>query len=164
MKQRVVRLIFTLVFLLAGSSAIQAQTEPLKSEMTAYLVKHDGDGQEVLVPTDNASPGELIEYVLVYQNTGRGPLSGLALNGPVPANTKYVAGTAKTGVKHDFLVSIDNGKTWESEPVKRQRQKPDGTMQKIVVGAEEYTGLKWMSQEDLQPGAIQEYRYRVRIQ
>ncbi len=131
--------------------------------MTAYLVTKSGQGEETLQETDSAAPGETIEYLLVYRNTGKGSLSGLNITGPVPANTVYLAGSALTVVAADLEVSIDHGELWEKEPVKRVRKQSDGSMREVVVEADEYTGIRWLPKEALLPGTVQKYHYRVVI-
>ncbi len=56
---------------------------PLSSKMETYLVA-EKNGQEVMTVTDEASPGDVIEYRLIYTNKAEQPLSGLEITGPIP--------------------------------------------------------------------------------
>jgi uncharacterized repeat protein (TIGR01451 family) len=140
-----------------------AGADPLESRMTAYRVEIDATGTEVLEETSHAAPGEVIEYRLEYRNNGDSPIGELIVVGPIPANTHYVPDSAATPVRHEFRVSIDGGKTWDPEPVRRLRPQSDGSMQTVVVSAEEYSHLRWTAKEPLPPEQSQTYRYRVRI-
>jgi len=139
-----------------------ALADPLKSTLEAYVVKKDSKGKEVFEKAQNAAPGEIVEYRLIYQNTGKTVLSSLVVNGPVPNHTKYIGNSAKTEVSHDFLVSIDHGNTWEKEPVKRVEEK-NGKKKTIIIPPEKYTNVQWISNAPMDPSSIQEYIYRVKI-
>jgi len=136
---------------------------PLESKMTAYLVVTDEKGEEHLTKTDTAAPGETIEYLLTYQNTGKTPLSALAVNGPIPPKTHFIQGSNTTKVPHEFKVSIDHGKSWETEPVRRKQKNKVGKEVWVIIPPSEYTNVQWMAKNPIGPGEIQTYRYRITI-
>ena len=150
-------------FLLAVAMAGPGWAGPLENELVAYLVQIDADGKESLTRTTAAAPGEIIEYRLIYRNVGSGELSGLVVDGPIPANTSYVAKSASSQVPNEFMVSIDGGKTWDQEPVRRMKKGDSGQQEEVVIGPDNYTHLRWVALEPLAPKVRQEYRYRVRI-
>jgi uncharacterized repeat protein (TIGR01451 family) len=131
--------------------------------MSAYLVVTDDTGREQLKKTDSAAPGETIEYLLTYHNTGKEPLSALAVNGPIPPNTLFIQNSNATKVPHEFKVSIDHGKTWEFEPVRR-KQKKNGKDVWVTIPPSEYTNVQWAAKKPIGPGEIQKYRYRITIE
>jgi len=137
---------------------------PLESKMTAYLVETDKNGKEILKKTDSAAPGETIEYMLTYKNTGANHLSALAVNGPIPPNTNFVKGSNSTDVPHKFNVSIDHGKTWDEEPVKRKQKNKAGKEVWVIIPPSEYTNVQWVANNPIGPGEIQTYRYRIIIE
>lgn len=137
---------------------------PLVSTMQAYLVTQDADGNEVLQPAEKARPKDVIEYRLSYSNASAAPISGLAVTGPVPESTIYIADTAATMARTNFKVSIDGGDTWDDEPVLRLRKNELGEMQQVVVPANEYTHVRWYNAMPLLADAEMQYRYRVQIQ
>ena len=106
----------------------------------------------------------MLEYRLAYSNSADKSFHKLVINGLIPANTEYVADSARSEVSNDFLVSIDQGKTYQAEPVMRTVRQADGTDKKEVVPVAEYTHLRWKSQQALEPKSQQEYFYRVRVQ
>ena len=142
----------------------RARAQSLESTMTAYVVQFNDEGRVTYKETESAAPKEEIEYRIVYRNKGDEPLSNLKVDTPIPPNTSYISGSAITDVQSDFLVSIDHGKTWEVEPVVRKITTQDGTIEKLIVQPEEYTHLRWIANEHIGPGKIQEYRYRVIIE
>ena len=152
-------LLVLLSFFIVTTSAI---AEPLKSTLEAYIVKKDSKGKEIFEKSQNAAPGETVEYRLIYENTGKTVLSSLVINGPIPEHTEFIRDSAKTDVSHDFLVSIDHGKNWEKEPVKRVKVK-NGKKETIVIPPEQYTNVKWLSKDPIKPKSIQKYIYRVKI-
>lgn len=133
----------------------------IDSRLKGYLVVVDAEGNESFTPAETAEPGVVIEYRLQFENKGDRAAKDLAVIGPVPANTRYIANTANTAVRHDFTVSIDNGDTWEPEPVVRERKLPDGTIEQYVIPAEQYTHLRWQTRQRLGVDETHEYRYRV---
>lgn len=140
--------------------------DSLKSVLDVYLVvteEKDGKKVETLVPSDEAEPGALLEYVLTYTNEGEDALTGFKIKSPIPSNTIFVGSTQKSSVKSDFTVSIDGGETFEQEPVKRTVVK-DGKPEEIVIPPSEYNTLAWGVSEALEPQSAMTMRYRVIIQ
>ena len=152
----------TFVCVLAAGSAWAES--PLISRMQAFVVELDAEGSEVFKPADKASPKQVIEYRLVYENTGEQPLKDLAVTGPIPQNTRYVADSAASMTTGAFQVSIDDGKNWEGEPVVRQRINDQGQLEEVIIPPAEYTHVRWVAQRPLAAESSQEYRYRVQIQ
>ena len=155
------KLLFS-VLLLAMSSLIWAEG-PLSSHMETFLVT-ENEGKETVAATEQASPGDVVEYRLTYRNTGDQPLSGLVITGPVPANTAYVGGSANTEVDASFTVSIDNGDSFQAEPVTKTVTGENGQSRNVEVSPSDYTQVRWQPKGSLQPDQVQQYRYRVTVQ
>eukprot|EP01008_Symbiontida_sp_HLA12_P000683 NODE_1688_length_562_cov_2.223235_g1674_i0.p1 GENE.NODE_1688_length_562_cov_2.223235_g1674_i0~~NODE_1688_length_562_cov_2.223235_g1674_i0.p1 ORF type:complete len:163 (-),score=35.00 NODE_1688_length_562_cov_2.223235_g1674_i0:44-532(-) len=151
-----------LLFLMPASGFSQTDGV-LKSDMIPYRIEKDAEGKTVYIKTKTAAPGEKIEYRIVYHNTGDEALSSLVVDGPVPANTRYVGGSASGNVPYELRVSIDRGATWEKEPIVRIQKTPDGELKKIIVSPDLYTHIRWMSEKNVEPGEIQEFRYQIFI-
>ena len=84
--------------------------------------------------------------------------------GPVPEGTSYVSDTANADVSASLLVSIDGGKTFETEPVIRLETKSSGEVVEKVIPPEQYTHLKWQAENAINAdGGTQFYSYRVRV-
>ena len=132
---------------------------PLKSTLEAYIVSVDADGVETLTPTEEITPGETIEYTLVYENIGTNPLSGLVVSAPVPASTVFVEGSADTEIPAIFEVSIDDGATWFSPPLEIVTDEGETT-----VPASEYDMVRWVPETSIESGAEWRFEYRTAVQ
>ncbi|MEQ3636311.1 hypothetical protein [Alcanivorax sp.] len=155
------KLIFSALMLLM-SAAVLADV-PLSSQMDSYLVTHK-DGKEVVEEATEASPGDIVEYRLTYTNNGDQPLSGLVITGPIPTNTVYLKGSAATQVNADFTVSIDNGDSFQAEPITKIVTGENGQAKNVEVSPSDYTQVRWQPKGSLQPDQVQEYRYRVTVE
>lgn len=141
-----------------------AKSKPtLVSNMQAYLVKVNAQGKEYRQPAKVTEPGQVIEYNLSYTNQTQKTLSGLVVSGPIPANTSYIANSAKTGIQSELLVSIDGGATFESEPVRRQQKMPNGQMATVIIPPERYTNVRWKVKQPIAALGRQLYSYRVKV-
>lgn len=151
--------VLALVLPLLASAALEAR---LESKMEAFLVSEQ-DSREVFKPADAAEPGDTLEYRLSYSNTTEKALSALQVAVPVSENTLYLEKSAKTAVPSRFEVSIDNGKTWQMPPVKREYKDKEGNRVSQVVPVSEYTHLRWVVNNPIQAGEQQTFSYRIRI-
>lgn len=154
--------LFGAIALLLNVSMVFAEGG-VDSRLDAFLVGEDSKGEETLTPASEAEPNQILEYRLAYSNSADKEYKKLVINGLIPANTEYVAQSARSEVTHDFLVSIDQGKNYQAEPVIRTIKQADGSEKKEVVPVTEYTHLRWKSQQALEPKQKQEYFYRVRV-
>lgn len=134
----------------------------LTSEMDAYVVEINKKGKEELVKAEKVYPKDKIEYKLTYTNNSEKPLNGLVITGPIPENTFYVADTSNTKIKSNFVVSIDGGKTFESEPVKREIIK-DGKKVEVIIPPEKYTAVRWMPLVPINAKEKQVFAYRIEV-
>ena len=159
------QIVLTLTFAsLALGYTLTATAKPtLVSNMQAYLVQKTAEGKEYRTPARQTIPGQILEYNLTYTNQMKKPLSGLIVSGPIPANTTYVAGSAKTQVPHSLLVSIDGGATFESEPVRRSKRQANGEMKTYIVPPEKYTNIRWKVAQPISSLGKQLYSYRVKV-
>ena len=137
-------------------------TAPLQSEMKAFVVNTNAKGQERLRAVKKVEPGETIQYQLTYKNVSKKALQAITVTGPVPANTRFVGKSTKTAARSNVLVSIDGGKKFEKEPVRRLR-KIDGKKKMVVIPAEKYTHVRWKTSSALDAGKTQVFSYRVKV-
>ena len=154
----------TTLILLALLSAVPVANaaEKIRSQMDAFLVSTN-NGKETLKQATTAEPGSILEYQLSYTNTTRESLSALNVAVPVPVNTRYLGKTAATRVPNTFAVSLDGGKTFEAEPVKRLRKNNEGKMVEVIVPPSEYTHLRWAVKRPLKGGEKQQFSYRIQV-
>lgn len=160
------KLLVTSLFAVAAAGVFAKTTQtpaPLTNTMDAYVIELNSKGKEVAVHAETVEPGEMVEYRLTYNNISEKALNGLVVTGPIPSNTQYIGQTAQAGATSQFIVSIDGGKTFESEPVKRIVKDADGKDKEVIIPAEQYTHLRWNVNDTLNAGAQQVYTYRVAV-
>lgn len=153
-----------LVISLLATSFVAA--DPLKSVLDVFVVlteTKDGETVETLIPSEEAEPGSVLEYVLTYTNESEGGLTGFNIKSPVPGNTEYIGESAVASIDAKFTVSIDGGETFETVPVMREVMK-DGKKEKVVIPPSEYDMLAWKVADVLAPTKEMKMRYRVIIE
>lgn len=163
MENYVKKILFLFLSSLTVSFAGMADDKsPLGSQMDAYVIEVK-DGKEVRKPAKEVYPEDQIEYELTYTNKSDNQLNGLVITGPIPVNTVYLGNTNKTLVDSEFVVSVDGGKTFESEPVKREIIK-DGKKIEVIVPPEKYTAVRWLPKEPIDPMEKQIFTYRIEVE
>lgn len=155
--------IFVVLTCLPAMAQAQGPLESLLEVFHVNQVATDEGIQETLVNADQAEPGSVLEYVLTYTNTGDGALSGFLVKNPIPANTRYLADSANASVSSEFMVSLDHGATFESEPVTRIVKDENGDDKEIVIPADQYNAIRWKVDESLEAASTMTMRYRVVI-
>ncbi len=144
--------------------AAQAQpAEPLVSTLNALIVTQNALGQEVLAPAQDAAPGAVVEYQINYTNISPASISGVVITGPIPDSMSYVADSAHAPGGDRLEVSVDNGESWEREPVRRLRQDAQGRTVEVIVPASEYTHVRWVDAAPIQPNQSIQYKYRAQV-
>lgn len=148
--------------IIAGGIALanSQPKSPLQNSMTAYIVSVDAKGKESLQAATEVAPGQTVEYALTYQNISDKALKGIVVTGPVPAATQYIAKSARSQAKAALEVSIDGGKTFEKEPVKRVITNEAGKKVETIIPPEKYTHVRWIMQEPLAAKTTQQFAYR----
>ena len=101
-----------------AASAAFAEEWPLVSTLQAYKITVDADGKERLTATEEAVPGDLLEYRIEYENTGDGALSSVVVRIPVPSEMEFVADSERASVSSIFEASINGGGDVAKEPLK----------------------------------------------
>ncbi len=152
--------IILMVFLISSQYKASGEDSPLVAEMKGFLVKKNEEGREILIDTNEILPGQTIEYRLKYTNKSKEDIKNIKIVGPVPENTKYIAGSATKDEKMIPEYSIDNGITFMLEPVRYMKTLPDGTKNETTATPDMYTHVRW-SLPALSGGSFVEYCYRV---
>lgn len=141
----------------AAQPAAKAAAQPLETTLEARKVVTAGDGKETTAPAATARPGDVIEYVATYRNTGKQPLAQLEATLPIPANTEFMPGTERPATAKASL----DGRSFQDMPLKR-RVRRNGVEVEEQVPVREYRYLRWY------PGALAgekavTYAARVRV-
>jgi len=155
---RLFRAVSVLVLIAAAwPAAAQQQSNPLVTQLEARKVVRGADGKESFAPADNAKPGDVIEYVATYRNTGKQPIRNLEATLPIPHNTEFVPGSANPA---NARASLD-AKTFAAMPLKRTTIK-DGKPVEALVPVRDYRALRW-SPADLPAEKTATYTARVKV-
>ncbi|ATE60107.1 hypothetical protein CCZ27_09220 [Thauera sinica] len=137
-----------------------AATPPVQAVLTQKRVVVE-KGREVLLDADEVKPGEVIEYRVVYTNSGNKSLSGFAATLPLPEGLEYVAKSARPGAPV-ARASVGDGR-FAVEPLTRPvAGKTGGKAATEPVPYAEYRSLRWEF-DRLPAGGVAEVSARARV-
>lgn len=126
----------------------------LTAELNQFLVVID-KGKEVLKPVDQAKPGDLIEYQVVYTNRTQSPLSEVVAELPIPIGLEYQPKTTRPAAT--ALAAVQGGR-FAREPLMR----PGANGQLEPVPYSEYRQLRWTLGQ-IAAGSKAQVSARVRV-
>lgn len=106
--------------------------------------------------------GDVLRYKLTFTNTAGRPVRQVALQNPVAGGLQFVAGSA-TSSRQDARAeySADNGATWSARPM--ETLTIDGKHVERAVAPERYTGVRWIVNGWVNPGAIVTAQFEARL-
>ena len=114
------------------------------------------------VPVGNASPGDVLQYVLLYANQGDETATNAVIEDPVPKGTTFVANSAE-GDGAAITFSNDGGKTWApAVKLTYEVKLPSGAVERRVATPSEYTNIRWTISR-VPAGASGKVSFRVRV-
>ena len=117
---------------------VRAQEGPVESRLEARRVVRAADGRESFASADNARPGDVIEYVATYRNTGSSAVHGLEATLPIPPHTELVPGSVRPAAARASL----DAASFAALPLKRTVTR-DGRAVEEPVPWREYRYLRW---------------------
>lgn len=108
-------------------------------------------------------PGEVLTWAIDSENTGDGAAQNYATVGQIPTGTSFVAGSAISAASTRVTYSIDNGKTYQAQPMIEERL-ADGSTKRVAAPVSAYTQVRYEWTDALAAGSkcIAEYKVRVR--
>ena len=150
-----------MVAVLAFAAAAQAKARVVVS--IQQLKEVAGPGKTTrLVPATSVSPGDVLEYVLVYSNNGDEAATSAVVEDPIPKGTTFVANSAE-GEGAEITFSNDNGKTWaQAVKLTYEVKLPSGAVERRVATPSEYTNIRWTLSK-VPAGASGKVSFRVRV-
>jgi uncharacterized repeat protein (TIGR01451 family) len=155
-KTAVIVAAWVLVTAVATVARAQSAAGPLESRLDARKVVMEA-GAERLVDAKDAKPGDVIEYVATYRNTGKEPIRDLQATLPIPVETEWLSGSARPS---GAQASLD-GQAFAATPLKRKVKRGAQEVEEVVP-LREYRALRWRLAE-LAPGKSVTYTARVRV-
>ncbi len=156
---------FVLLALFLTSSVAMAQEAGairIQTSADVEIIETDASGETVtrLEPASKVVPGDIVIYTVSFSNTGSEPAENVVITNPVPRHMEYVDGTA-FGPGADISFSIDGGQSWGA-PEELVVTAADGSERPAL--ASDYTDIRWILRNELQPGAQGFARFRTRLQ
>jgi uncharacterized repeat protein (TIGR01451 family) len=127
------------------------------AEMSASKVVVQ-DQKEVMNSAQQARPGDVIEYSVVYRNHDKSTAKTVMATLPVPHGMEFLPKTASPAQ----LTASTDGVHFAALPLMRKVKKADGTMQEQMVPYSEYRFLRW-SLGDMAAGSSKNVSARMRI-
>lgn len=120
-------------------NTVAAQQGPVHAVLSAHIVQMKS-GKEVLSDdARKALPGDVIEYRVIYRNTGKQAVANVEAMLPLPEGATYQDGSARPKI---FMARIGNEKEFLVTPIKRQMLDAGGA-KKVEVPSSEYRELRW---------------------
>lgn len=162
---RAIKTIAATALLITTPVALYAQDPEaitIQTSAEVEIVETDASGEPVtrLEPASKVVPGDIVIYTLTFSNGGENPAENVVITNPVPRHMAYVGGTA-FGPGADISFSVDGGQNWGA---------PDELDVPLAEGGErpavpdDYTDIRWVLRNELQPGAQGFARFRARLE
>ena len=106
--------------------------------------------------------GDVLRYKLTFTNTAGRPVRQVALQNPVATGLEFVAGSARSS-RQDARAeySADHGATWSARPM--ETVTIDGKPVERAVAPERYTGVRWIVDGWVSPGATVTAQFEARL-
>ena len=157
-RRRLAATLLSVLLVAASASAQQDAALTLNLEAYRLVVGTSDDGPtEALEPALMARPGDVLEWRLEARSVGVDPVPDVTLDIPVPPDTVYVDGSARSASRipdeattelpgDAFLFSVDGGVTFAHAPLVRE----------VVTVVD---GDEVVREEPVPPSAITHVRY-----
>ena len=158
MNKTVLKKLMQSAFLTALVLPLGALAQTIVSELTVMGITKQSNGQESLTAVSTTKPGDSLQYVAVYKNTGKQSAKQMVATLPIPAETEFIASSASPATA---MASLD-GKLYQPIPLMRQVKQADGKLVTVNVPVSEYRFLRWPERE-LVAGASFSASARVRV-
>ena len=146
-----------LALLALAALSARAQDGPVETRLEARKVVSAPGGRESFAPALSARPGDVIEYVATYRNTGRDPVKSLEATLPIPAHTELIPGSIRPA---SARASLDAHR-FAAPPLKRPVTREGRTVDEEVP-YREYRYLRWSVPELAADRAVS-FTARVRV-
>ena len=121
------------------------------------------DGNEVpLAKAGSVTPGEVLHWVITSENDGDGAAREYKSVGNIPKGTLLVAGSTVADGAVSVTYSIDEGKSYATQPVIEEKQ-PDGSVKRVPAPISMYTQVRYEWSDALGAGGKLNASSRVRV-
>ena len=133
----------------------------LTNKVLKQVIKKDKDGNTSYdyIEPKTALPGDIMLYIISFENIGTDPAEAIVINDPIPNNSKYRIDSA-TGNNTDITFSIDGGKNFGNPKDLVVRDKNG---KEWMAKPESYTHIRWVYKKSLAPGEKGEVSFKTKI-
>jgi hypothetical protein len=139
---------------------------PVEAVLEAFLVQttanEDGTFQEELVSASTASPGDVLQYNTIYTTVSDSDLIGLTANGQIPFGTSYLESSAIITSDAIFEVLVE-AEEWQELPAYKTIITEEGNEVRVEASAEDYSQIRWLISNALEPEQTVRATYRVQV-
>lgn len=144
------------------TAAVATGSGPLETAIVveSLHISEGPDGREIRswAPADRLTAGEEIHYTVRVTNPGQQPVGDIVVTKRLPYGVHYLAGTA-TGPACEVQFSADGGNTF-AKPERAAGGSKKGARKSPAI---EYTHVRWILLNPLQPGATALLRFRAKF-
>jgi uncharacterized repeat protein (TIGR01451 family) len=129
---------------------------------TTSVFKQIGDSREEIDPNETAAyPGDTLEYIIEYTNNGDEAASGVSFMSEIPDRTELILESV-WGDNCNYHFSVDDGENWSELPIFTEKIVNGKTVQTEAT-PKEFTHVKWIYTENLEPDKSLKIGYNVII-
>jgi uncharacterized repeat protein (TIGR01451 family) len=163
MARRHVIALFAVVLGLSLSIDVAAGGANLAGSLEAYRVVVTDQGVERFLPAESARPSDVIEYRLVYRNTGDEPIQHILITDPIPIGTALVHPSATHPENGRVEYSIDGGENFQPWPILVKKTGESGEEALVEATPDMVTHIRWSLTKSVQPDGGVTLTYRAVI-
>jgi uncharacterized repeat protein (TIGR01451 family) len=109
----------------------------------------------------DALNNDTLRYEVKFKNPTQVTLRNVVFENPLPSNLMLIGGTATTSAPARIEYSIDNGKTFSTQPMVRETI--NGRAVERPAAPERYTHIRWTVTGDVAPNATVTAQYDARV-
>ena len=166
MKSFIPAKLFGLLLLLTIATPLRAQAPARPAQALVVAAENrtaiDAAARGAKRADATVHAGDVLRYKLTFTNTAGRPVRQVALQNPVATGLQFVPGSAKSS-RQDARAeySADNGATWSARPM--ETVTVDGKSVERPVAPERYTGVRWIVDGWLSPGATVTAQFEARL-
>lgn len=155
------RALIATVLVLLTAGAAQANVELTAVAQTEITTTNEA-GQEVttLSPAGKVVPGDEVIYTINFVNSGTEPAADVVITNPIPQHMVFTQVEASPSGA-DVSMSADGGTEYGTP---RNLTIKDAKGQPRPAKASDFTHVRWVFQEPLDPGAEGSVSFRAQLQ
>ena len=151
---------------LRAQGAAQEQRAPEALVVSATILHWDQARPRTIGAVNRdagkVTPGDVVEYRLVFTNITGNPVNNIQFTDPLPKGMRYLQGTAGADREDvDVEFSLDGGTSYSEQPM--VEVVVEGRTELRPANPEDYTNIRWTVHGEVQPEASVTAAFQVRF-